>query len=404
MSDELIQNDDLGLTYEPARFKYSSPRRPRPELGQPFPLGDVRSLADVPYRPVSWFWTGRIPRNKLTVIEGPPQSAKSLVALELAARASRGEVLPGDDAMDFCESRVLLVSGHDDLSDTVLPRIRRAVGTLSNFSQLSQVALLSFGDDEPSDRRRLTLPGDIGHLEDSLSFAEADVLIVDPLTGFCKSGRDVAVTLELLEALASRSSTPIITTLSAKTGRNAIGRWESRPEFSDAPARCVWGIVADDDEPGRWLFVPVRMTFATPAEGMAFRIVNGRIAWEPLPVLPLSERDEPVAWLWSILQEGALRSTYVERQAREFGISAKMLRRARRILKVVIDREGARESSVSLWRLPETAPQASGEPAVLAAEPAGRIAGPTGAGDSDLQSPLQDAKPESLNKRGQIID
>src|SRR5579863_7760827 len=98
MSGELVRNDDLGLTFDPARFHYVSPRRTRPEPGKLFAQADVTFLDDVPYRPLEWLWTGRIPWNKLTVIEGPPQSAKSLVALDLAARASRGEALPGDNS------------------------------------------------------------------------------------------------------------------------------------------------------------------------------------------------------------------------------------------------------------------------------------------------------------------
>jgi hypothetical protein len=34
------------------------------------------------------------------------------------------------------------------------------------------------------------------------------------------------------------------------------------------------------------------MTFATPAEGMAFRVGAGRIAWEPIPALTMAEPDE----------------------------------------------------------------------------------------------------------------
>jgi hypothetical protein len=34
------------------------------------------------------------------------------------------------------------------------------------------------------------------------------------------------------------------------------------------------------------------MTFATSAEGMAVRILAGRIAWESFPALTLAEPDE----------------------------------------------------------------------------------------------------------------
>ena len=385
MSDELVLNDDLGLKFDPAEFSYESPERRAPRPGKVYARPDVNFLDEVPYRPVCWLWTGRIPWNKLTVIEGPPQSAKSLVAIELAARASRGEPLPDDpNAEEFREYAVQLVSGYDDLHDTVLPRIKRAGGILSNFGHLSRVAL-SKGDDEPFVRRKLVLPADIRHFEDSISDVSADVVIVDPLTCFCKSRQAVTETLELLEDMASRIGMPIIATLPAKTKRNAFGRWESQPEFSDAPARCVWSIVTDEDEPGRWLFVPTRMTFATPAAGMAFRIVNGRIVWEPLPALPLAEQDEPVAWLWSVLQEGPLRSSYIQRQAKEFGFTDKMLRRARRVLKVEIRREGRRENFTTIWSLPGGSSQLGSvhaAPAPTAVEPAGCLAGPDATSNS----------------------
>jgi hypothetical protein len=110
--------------------------------------------------------------------------------------------------------------------------------------------------------------------------------------------------------------------------------------------------------------------------------VDGRIAWEPFPALSLAEQDEPVAWLWSVLQEGELRSSYIQRQAKKYGISAKMLRRARRVLKVEICREGRREESASIWCLPGTTPPVRRDQVVRAttsAEPAGHLSGPISA-------------------------
>ncbi len=363
-TNEAVETDDLGLTYDPEAFRYVSPARLRPRVGagKMHEEPDIRFLEEVAYRPVFWLWAGRIPGCRLTVIEGPPQSGKSLVAMDLAARVSRGEPMPGEAAAVFDASSVQLVGGHEDLHDTVLPRIRRAGGIISSFGQISHITR-SRRDDEPADRRKLSLPADIAFLEESIGDVCPHLVIVDPLTWCCKSGRDVALALELLDDMASRICIPIIATLSAQTARDALGRWESRPEVSDAPARCVWSIVADQDEPGRWLFVPVRMTFATPAEGLAFRVVNGRIAWEPLPVLPLADHDESVAWLWSLLQGGPMHSPDIRRQAKEYGISDKMLRRARRLLRVDIRGEGRREDFTTIWSLPE----GSGQPAMVQA-------------------------------------
>lgn len=383
MNDELaVPNDNLGLKYNPADFNYSLRSQPLPKPGQPLERADVKSLAEVSYRPLAWLWEQRIPWNKLTVIEGPPQSAKSLLAIELGARASRGEPFPGDSRDEIHPYQVHLVSGYDNLHDTLLPRIKRAGGIIDNFGQVSHVAAYD-DDDELISRRKLSLPRDILHFEESIVDLCGDVVIVDPLTGFCRSGRDVTTTLDLLDDMASRIGIPIIATLPAKASRNPLGQWESKPDCSDAPARCVWSIVADEDEPGRWLFVPTRMTFATPADGMAFRTIDGRIAWEPLPALPMGEQDETVAWLWSMLKDGPMRSSPLQRKAREYGFSDKMLRRARRVLKVEILGEGRRENFSTTWSLPGVTSQldttcvaSSLISSVTSAEPAGHLSGP----------------------------
>jgi hypothetical protein len=61
---------------------------------------DVEMLcaADHPVRPVRWLWPGRIPIGKVTLLVGDPGLGKSLVALDVAARVSRGAAWP-DAAM-----------------------------------------------------------------------------------------------------------------------------------------------------------------------------------------------------------------------------------------------------------------------------------------------------------------
>ena len=43
-------------------------------------------LSDVEPERVAWLWPGRIPRGKLTVLDGDPGLGKSAVTLDLAAR------------------------------------------------------------------------------------------------------------------------------------------------------------------------------------------------------------------------------------------------------------------------------------------------------------------------------
>lgn len=349
--------------FDPRRFTYRSPWRDPPVEGELYERPDCEFLAEVPQRPLIWLWRDRIPWNKLTLIEGPAESGKSLLAIDLAARASRGEPLPGDANEKFREFRVLIASGHDDVHDTIIPRLKRAGGAIDQLCRISRIER-SLGDEEPFAKRRMQLPRDLLYFEESISDAAADIVIVDPLSHFCQTRQATVSTLEMLDDMASRISIPIIATLPAMTFRDALGRWQSRPAFSDAPARCVWSIAADPQDAQRRLLVSTRMTFTTPGPNLAFRIVDGRIAWEAFPELPcdlpIHEQDEAVEWLRSMLQEGEQRGSIVRHQASEFGLSAKMIRRARKTLKVKIRREGFAESSKTIWSLPQ--PPASDRP------------------------------------------
>jgi hypothetical protein len=382
MNDNLASRDlaiqhDLGLTYDPHKFTYYAPNRGPYRPGPQPEEAEVKPLSEVPYRPVEWIWEGRIPCNKLTLIEGPAESGKSLLAIDLAARLTRGAPMPGQSEPDLELEQVVILSRQDDLHDTILPRVRRAGGSLDAFSSVSNIGRRTEDDDDVFEKRRgLKLPADFQFVEEAMEFACGHMLLVDPLANFCRSAHDFQRTIELLDDMASRMSIPILATLPAKTSRNTHGAWVTRPAYSDDPARCVWSIHADPDDPRRKLFLPTRMTFATPQPGMAFRIEEGRIAWEPLPDLAVREHDETVAWLWNILQEGELRGKVVEKLAGEFGISRKMLRRAREFIHVHSRREGFGSDLVCSWTLPagsEGLPKMKSVVATTAKEPAARL-------------------------------
>jgi len=60
-------------------------------------------VADVARRAVGWLWPGRVPSGKLTLVAGDPGLGKSLVALDIAARVTRG--LPWPDSEEEVGSR-----------------------------------------------------------------------------------------------------------------------------------------------------------------------------------------------------------------------------------------------------------------------------------------------------------
>lgn len=86
-------------------------------------------IADVQSRPVRWLWRGWIPRGKVTLVEGDPGLAKSLLTLDLAARITKGKPMP--DGSSSQPGAVILTNAEDGLDDTVRPRLEAAGADLN---------------------------------------------------------------------------------------------------------------------------------------------------------------------------------------------------------------------------------------------------------------------------------
>jgi hypothetical protein len=75
-----------------------------PDLARLAPQGNARvpanssvlAMSQVKPRPLQWLWPGWLALGKLAVVDGDPEQGKSLVFLDLAARLSRGALMPDE--------------------------------------------------------------------------------------------------------------------------------------------------------------------------------------------------------------------------------------------------------------------------------------------------------------------
>ena len=127
-------------------------------------------------RKVSWAWPGYIPYGKVTLIEGDPGDGKSVLTIDLAARWSNGQPMPGSVA-PAKPVVVILVSAEDEPEDTVLPDWRRR-----GEPQADQA-----GPAWGKSRLPFDLVNDMLWLSGGHQVRRA-VVVFDPLTAFLSSG------------------------------------------------------------------------------------------------------------------------------------------------------------------------------------------------------------------------
>src|SRR6266566_9204945 len=94
-------------------------------------------LSNIKSKQLHWLWEKRIPRGKLTTLDGDPGLGKSLLTLDLAARITTGRPMP--DGTPGVQGSVLLIALEDRAADTIKPRIEAAGGDPSRIRLLDTV-------------------------------------------------------------------------------------------------------------------------------------------------------------------------------------------------------------------------------------------------------------------------
>ena len=124
---------------------------------------------------MEWLWRGWIPRGKLTLLEGDPGVAKSLLTLHIAARITKG--LPMPDGSHCERGSVVIVNAEDGLEDTVKPDLEVA------GADIQRCHWLNFSLEDG--RQTLIIPGQMDALKKKIEECEKAVIaIIDPFVAY----------------------------------------------------------------------------------------------------------------------------------------------------------------------------------------------------------------------------
>jgi putative DNA primase/helicase len=264
-------------------------------------------LNDIDPTTNNWLWPGRIPLGYVTLLVADPGAGKSLVALDIAARVSRGATWPDQcnplapreenrlaERDGYKPASVLILNIEDHFASTIRPRLDALGADCSRIFGMSHVP----GEAVFTIPRPLAIDRDINRLSMLLGeLTDCRLIILDPITAFFgdtsnKSTGNVWKVLSNLAWLAASANLAILAVshLRKKEGP-PIYRAMGSLAFM-ASARAAWTITNDPADSSRRLLLPIKSNLAESAGGLAFQI-------EPSP----DGRVPTVRWL-----EGAIKS------------------------------------------------------------------------------------------------
>jgi archaellum biogenesis ATPase FlaH len=146
-------------------------------------------LSNVETHPIEWLWHGRIPLGKITILDGDPGMGKSLIAINIAACVSAGQIMP--DGTPGIKGGVIIIAPEDSPADTIKPRLEAIGGDPAQVLLLDTV--------ECFDAKRMgmfnypfSLSRDLQDLEMTIKRRKAKLVILDPLMAVL--GHDVSAT------------------------------------------------------------------------------------------------------------------------------------------------------------------------------------------------------------------
>jgi hypothetical protein len=305
----------------------------------------VTRVADVAAERVTWHWEGRIPRGKVTVLDGDPGLGKSTLTLSLAADTSRGRPLPGGQEA-VPPASVVLLSAEDGIGDTIRPRLEAADADLSRVVVFEHLLDLEGVPRPPS------IPRDLETVERIVMAESAALVVIDPLMAFLGADvnshrdQDVRRALHGLASLADRTEAAVVVVrhLNKSAGPQALYRGGGSIGIIGA-ARAGLLVAADPDDDERRIVAVTKSNLGPKPPALAYRLISDDnlgcavIVWDGTAhhtadellatehPAQRTERDAAVEWLIEFLSDGPRSAEDVIKEA---PYSDSTLKRAKR--------------------------------------------------------------------------
>lgn len=364
-----------------------------PEYAEPIePRLMTVKASDVEPKDLDWLWLSRFLIGHINIIGGDPGLGKSMILIDVAARASTGTDWPDGSQCKRCS--VLYSTTEDGIEDTVVPRL------IAAGADLDRVHIVEGVKCRDDSEQPLLLNEHLRLLDNNLTEnPDIRILIVDTLQSHIGSAvatnnnSSVRGVMTPLKRLAEKHHIAVLciehlTKSKTTAGENATYRVQGSIAFAGA-ARSVWIVAKDqEDVSGKRRFLQASKTNLAPDNsglGLAYEICGptGKpvVRWLETDVsTPIdqllripdgstgdqsegSELGRCCDWLVDTLVE-SIAAKDMENGAKSEMISGRTLKRAKEQLGIRSEKRG----SVWYWVPPADMEQARTQQLIEAAE------------------------------------
>lgn len=235
--------------------------------------------SEVQPKELDWLWQNRFLIGNVNIIAGDPGLGKSMILVDVAARATSGRAFPDGSPCTKCS--VLYSTTEDGIEDTVVPRLIAAGADLDRVHIVQGVKSLDQSE------MPLWLSEHMAHLDKMLTeYPDITVLVIDTLQSHIGSNvatnnnASVRGVMTPLKRLAEKHHVAVLciehlTKAKSQPGENATYRVQGSIAFAGA-ARSVWIVAKDQEDPtGKRRYVQASKTNLAPDDsglGLSYEI------------------------------------------------------------------------------------------------------------------------------------
>ncbi|GJL56891.1 MAG: hypothetical protein NPIRA02_40230 [Nitrospirales bacterium] len=322
-----------------------------------------------------WSWEGRIPHCDITVLCGDPDVGKTMLAMDLAARWTRGQ---NEGVFQSIPVDVLIASAEDSPSHTLIPRLSAAGADLTKV----HIIKMKHGED---DAGGLSLPEDITLLHEHIKRVNAKILIIDPLMSHLGEGlnankdQDIRKAMGTLPVLAQNEELTILIICHLNKNESASSKYRIGGSIGIfAVPRSVLLAGENPEREGEFVLAHLKCNVGEKAKTQAYAmesrelegedgvpLYTGGIVWKGdvegvTPESMLTSKKDPEEqsalefaeeWLKDFLDECDRAAEDVLKAARRIGISERTLNRAKKSLGIGRRKEGFGKDGTWMWSL-----------------------------------------------------